>query len=235
MKNILRIVVIIACFSSKQQLQAQPVMTFFMRPYLTAPTDENYEQMATKLAKPGHIARRNGAIRNFAIVSGIFSTYAGYLAMSNSFGQTIFPLKHSLPLVYFVVTPKITPIMMAGNTIHHWEIEQNSPAQIYKVERHHLEPDNIYYWQVDAVPLPDKNILPPISITILARPKDIVIPEGMTLTNDAANLLLPDIYIRKTINKEANALYLLNIKHFFGQLHPLYKRDVTRYLTHTHD
>jgi hypothetical protein len=235
MKKILCIIVIIACFSSKQQLHAQPVMTFFMRPYLMPPTDENNEKMAAQLAKPGHIAKRTSYLRNLSLVSGIFSTYGGYLAVSNPFGQTTFPLKHSLPILYFVVTQKITPMMMAGNTIHHWEIEQNTPAQMYKVERHHTEPDDIYYWQVEAVSLPANRILPPESITILARPKDIVIPEGIRITNDAANLLLPDIFVRKTISKDADALYLLNIKHFFGHLHPLYKRDVTRYLTHTQD
>lgn len=235
MKNTVRIMLIIACFSVKQQLHAQPVMTFFMRPYVESPADQLYDKLSTKLAKPGHIARKNSQLSNFGLVKGIFSTYAGYLALSNSFGQTTFPLKHALPIVYIVITERMVPIMMAGNTIHHWQIADHVSAKMYKVERHHIDPEDLYYWQVEEVPVPSNKIIPLESVTILAKPKNIVVPEGLTVTDSTANLLLPDLFVRKTSNNELNALYLLNLKHFFGHLHPLYKRDVTRYFTHVYD
>lgn len=78
----------------------------------------------------------------------------------------------------------------------------------------------LLYWDVKKVPLPKNNIIPSTnSIVILAKPQDIYIPEGILPTKSSTHLLLPDIYVKKTISKRSTAMYLLNLSHFFGTLY----------------
>ncbi len=236
MKKKIAVLCTLSFFLGFKKLDGQPIITFFMRPYPILRQEHQATKLMDKVHRPGKIAKNSIKRKHTGpMVKGIFSTYGGYIAMSNYDGQTTFPRKHAIATIYFVITNKITPIMMAGNTIHHWEIEEGTPAAMYKAERLHDEKQEVYYWLVTEVPLPKDNHLPLESITILAQPKHVYIPEGITLTDDTPNLLLPDIYIKKGININSNALYLLNVRQFFGHLYPLYKKEVARYLTHTHD
>ncbi len=214
------------------KLNADHVITMFMEPYPLMAQSQQARVFINKLKKPGKIAKEHiKALGSNPITKGIFSTYGGYLAMSNNDGQTTFARKHVLPVIYLLITNKITPVLMAGNTIHHWEIEQKTPAKMYKVERLHDETEEIYYWLVQQVPLPENNRIPLEAITILAKPKHIYVPEGITLTQDSPNLILPSIFIKKGIKTNTNALYILNLRQFFGQLYPTYKKEVARYLS----
>lgn len=214
------------------KLNADHVITMFMEPYPLLPESAEAQHLMHKLKKPGKIAKeRLKSLGTNPTNKGILSTYAGFLAMSNNDGQTTFARKHVLPVIYLLITNKITPVMMAGNTIHHWEIEQNTPAKMYKMERLHDESEEVYYWLVQEVPLPANNRIPLESITVLAKPKHIYVPEGITLAQNSPNLILPSIYIKKGIKINTNALYMLNLRQFFGQLYPIFQKKVARYLS----
>lgn len=233
MKNKLYIYPILTAFCLFGNLHGDPVITMFMKPYIMAAIDqEDADSMANKLKKPGKIAKMSiKSMGRSPLTKGIFSTYAGYVAMSNNDGQTTFPKKLVQPMLYLLITNKITPVLMAGNTIHHWEIA--APAKMYKVERLHNEFETLFYWNVQEVPTPETGRIPLEAITILAKPNNIYVPEGITLTNDNTNLLLPTIFVKKGININSNALYMLNIRQFFGQTHPAHKKETQSYLSHT--
>jgi len=233
MKNKICIYLILSFFCLIENLWANPVITLFFKPYNTHISHDDSKKLTDKLKKPGKIAKINVKALNLnPIIKGILATYAGYIASSNNDGQISFPKKHILPIVYLLITDKITPILIAGNTIHHWEIAQPHKAKMYKVERIHNEAEQVYYWDIAEVSLPTNNRVPLESITILKKPSHIHVEEGITLTDDNINLILPTIFVKKGTNVHS-ALYILNVRQFFGHSSPLYKKGTKRYLTLT--
>lgn len=215
-------------------LRANPIITLFLKPYTTIANTENSQKIADKLKKPGKIAKMHlKSVNRTPWIKGILATYAGYVAISNNDGQISFPKKHILPIVYLVITNNIAPILITGNTIHHWEIINQKMAKMYKIERLHNNSEELFYWQVTEVPLPENNRIPLESITILAKPDRIYVPEGTSLTDDNTNLVLPSIFIKKGINSNSHALYMLNVRQFFDHSSPMLKKGTHRYLTLT--
>ncbi len=232
MKNKVCIYAILAVFCLFGNLQAGPVITMFMEPYPLLPHSKEAEKLVKGLKKPGKIAKMKlKALNQSPLIKGIFSTYGGYLGMSDNDGQTSFPKKHVLPIIYLLITNRMTPVMMAGNTIHHWEIEPDTQAKMYKLERMQDEMEEFYYWEVQKVPLPADNRIPLESITILAKPDTIYVPEGTSITQEVPNLILPTIFVKKGIKINSNALYMLNIRQFFGQIRPIHEKGTIRYLS----
>lgn len=227
MKYFVSIFYIVACFLYYPSITAEAVITFFMQPYPELSREGTAQEMSANLKKVGKIAsQRLHNILNKEVISGIFSTYGGFLSTSNTNGQTFFPRRHEKPFVYILITERMTPIMMAGNTIHHWELEEKSAASLYKIERKKDELTNVYYWDVEKEELPKDKIVPLESITIFAHPQDFYIPVGIAVTSNNSNLILPDVYVKKGIKIYQSTLYVLNLRHFFGPLNFLYeKRD----------
>lgn len=210
---------------------ADPIISFFFEPF---PATLTYTQlMAHKLEQPGKLAKYMlYDKKDNRLGAGIFSTYAGFYEASNQIGQTIYPRKHAEPLLYVLITPRITPIMMFQNTVHHWELEPSMPAQMFKMERQKDTLTETSFWDVNKVALPKDNVIPLQSIVIFAKPKNIFVPTGITLTQESANLLLPIMYAKKGISKNKHALFVLDISHLFGPVNSLYKKGPTEYQQH---
>lgn len=209
------------------------ILTFQPYPSFNEPTLEKAEKKARKMQQPGYLAKYH--IKKFmadAAIRGIFSTYAGFLETSNIIGMTTFPLLHSKPFIYIIITPKITPVIMTANTIHHWEIENTNQAAIYKAEMKQDPDSGLYYWDMQEAQLPSSPIIPAESVTIIADPAYIVVPTGITVTKESPHMILPPIYIKKGIVTTNEALYTLNVRHFFGALHYLTNKQPTHYSIH---
>jgi hypothetical protein len=220
---------IVACFMH-HSTHTDPEITLFFKAYPELSAADFAHDMSLGLRQPGMIDRHHvhGILRK-PMTSGIFSTYAGYLNVSDSNGQTAFPRKHSKPLIYLIITTQLTPIIMTGNTIHHWELETGTPAVMYKVERKYDKNSSLFYWQVDEVALPKNNIIPHEGLVIFAKPQHVYVPTGATPTYDTPNLVLPDIYIKQGIKILASTLYVLNIKELFAQEKRLYEKQEKAY------
>lgn len=221
---------IVASFFAFQHINADRIVGFFFESY---PGDEaQAEHLSNKLQKPGKVAKcmLNG-YSCYSQVAGIFSSYAGYLASSDVYGWTGFPKKQDKPLLYVVVTPAITPVYMFANTIHHWQIEQPNPVATYKVERKQDEQTQLFYWNVSQEENPKDNIIPLEALLIIANPKDIVLPLGITITKNEANLLLPKMYVKKSIKATKHAFYMLNLTHLFGPVKTLHQKKNNRLIT----
>jgi hypothetical protein len=206
-------------FLLHKPMYGDKVLSLFFHPYPSAAQSDQAKALKKieKLALPGYMARE--AIKHISLaqrVSGIFSTYMGFLSVSDLIGQTIFPLWQQNPLIYIVVTEKITPITMAYNTIDHWELEEGTPAQLYKIEKKFDDETNLYYWKASGMEAPANKVVPRDSITIFANPKYVYVPLGATLATNNSNFILPPMYIKKGINTVKSALYVLNLNHFFG-------------------
>ncbi len=218
---------IVAYFYAFLTTQAGPIITFFFRSY------PHVSDMKRKIRKPGKIARYmlEGIILP-DITNGVFSTYAGFINTSNINGQTIFPRKHTKPFLYIIITNSIIPIPMANNIIHHWELDPDTPARLFTLEQKQDKKTDLFYWNMQQLERPNDNRIPLESLIIIAKPHNVYVPTGITLADNAPNLLLPDIYIKKGINIVKNALFILTVNHLFSPIHHLYKKEAKWYMSH---
>lgn len=228
--NISTFLLILAVFFNNHSLFAEQLITIFLKPYPDIPHKEASEKLRPKLAKVGKLASNRVKHILPPSVSGIFATYGGFLTVSDLNGELSFPRKHTKPIMYLLVTEKLSPIVMSGNTIHHWELEEDVPAELYLMEQKWDDEISIHYWDVSQVPIPENSHVPLESIAIFADPKYVFVPLGISLFRESPHLILPDIYIKRGINLTETALFILNLTHYFGSLLPLYKKQPDRYL-----
>lgn len=211
-------------------LSCDPVITLFIKPYPHATPDAYAHHVNNNLKNVGGIARNSlrGMIQP-CIASGIFSTYAGFLNVSDCNGQIQFPRKQEHPVLHMLLTDQITPIIMSGMTIHHWELGVKTPAHLYRLEQQQDPETHLYYWQATDAPLPDDAVIPLDTIIVFANPHDIYLPLGITLTDNTPNFVLPPLYLKKDVDINTLDLYVLNVKHFFAALDFLYNKQETGY------
>lgn len=229
MKNKDIIFICIALVIGSARISADPVITFFIRPYPHA-TEASAQPKLHKIHLPGKIAKYHmRKLHQEAPIAGLFCTYAGFLALSNGIGQVTFPRKHDEPALSIIITNKIQPILMAANTIHHWTIPIDGDAVQYALERKKDADTGLSYWDVKKQAVPDDRIVPSRSILIFAKPKNFYIPEGATITVDSPNLVLPDIYARRSTDIATNAMHALAIRQFFDSVQTERKRNGKMY------
>lgn len=231
MKNLTIITIcIVPCILYNTTIFSINTLSFFMRTYPDIDMQEAAHSASRKIQKPGKLAKYMNTWDN-TLVSGIFSSYAGYLAVSDPNGQVSFPLRHSKPVTYYVVTPEIFPVIMFGNTINHWELIKNKPAHVYKLEKKKDEELNEYYWETTQLPLPEDKKISKKAVIIFANPNKVYIPEGITPTKEFPQLILPDIYIKKGLSKVPEALYVLTIRQFFAPPVKGYQHEPLKHIT----
>jgi hypothetical protein len=191
------------------------------------------ESLMNKLRKPHGIAKQTlTGLLHHCPITGIFSSYFGYLNASDHNGQTSFPRKQSKPLLHLVITNKITPIIMFQYTISHWELVPGTPAVMYSCEQKEDPETRLVFWDVKEEPLPSNNQIPlQDALIIIAKPTNIIVPTGITLTEQSANLILPEMYVKKGIQTTRNALYILDLSLFFQPINILYKKAKSSYET----
>lgn len=234
MKMRTKMILFSATLAATQNLVGN-VITFFMRPFPHVYpiekklTQQQIAKKSKKLQRPEKIAKYTlRSILESNASSGIFCTYMGQLALS-SHGQVTFARRQVAPHIKLLITEKINPILMNSQTIHHWEIEGGHPASLYLVEQKVDPETEIEFWDVKKIALPENNIISLDSIIIFAKPSHIVVPQGITIVEREAQLLLPDLYVKKNIDKLASSLYVLNLKRFFNQTKPIYQIKPTQY------
>lgn len=224
------VITIIACLSLQYTCQGDEIITVFLHQYPMTTDSDHGKATANSLKKPGKIAHHevHGLLEK-NVISGIFASYGGYVTSSSNNGQLFFPRKHEKPIIHILITDKITPMMITGNTIHHWEIEAGTAASMYTATRKKDPVADLFYWDVQKAGLPENNRIPLETLIIFAKPKNIYVPTGITPTTDRPNLVLPDIFVKQGIKIYPHTLYVLNIKHFFGPIGSVYKVTPTSY------
>jgi hypothetical protein len=206
------------------------VITFFFKQY---PLDADAHQLQKTCATLKDPAKNESFCMNkilgYTPIAGIISTYAGYMNTSDLNGQVVYPRRHMSAKIYLLITQTITPVFMAQNTIHHWELNPGIPAQLFEAEREQEKESGEFYWHIEEIPLPADNVVPLESILIFGKPNNIVVQTGLIATTKMNELMLPDIFVKRDLNIIMNALYILNIRHFFGRTKFMYKFQDTSY------
>lgn len=220
---------IVALFFHIQSLFAEQLITLFLRPYPVVEPMLQAQKYIAKIQQPAQLARYHTKRLAPPPVSGLFATYGGFLTTSELTGEISFPWLHEKPIIHLLITEQLTPIVQSGNTIDHWELEQGAPIHAYLMEQKWDSQAHTLYWDISQEAPPANNIIPITSLVLFADPKYVYVPTGVELSQETPHLLLPDIYIKHGINLTKNALYIVNLSHYFGGIIPLYKRDKTRY------
>lgn len=230
-----RFIVAIILFSTSfliARLPISSIITFYIHesPF-TNPQDDS-TKFNQKIATPGKIANKIANKLTSQSNREIFSTYGGYLVVSNFNGQVTFPRMQQKTDFFLIVTEHIQPVFMIGNTIHHWEIPK-IPASFYSITRKQSKETKLFYWDVQPATQPKNNIIPINSIVLFAKPKNIIVPIGITITNDDPQLILPPVYVVKNNTNVIPALETLQVKQFFGTIHLENKKEnATYYSSH---
>jgi len=227
-KKIRRFCIVSCLIIISNSLCATHVISLFLRPYPTLTSPIQATKKSEKLKQPGRIAYYNikNLVKN-SLVAGIFAAYRGFITVSTKDGQILFPNRQPRTTINLLLTTRLTPIIMVGTTIHHWEQEEGTPAALYKLECKQDEETEKFYWEVQSTSLPDNKIIPVSTIWIVARPEKAYVPTGIIITTKGQNFILPDIYVKSGIMKIQNALYMLYLKHFFSQVKKEYKTERT--------
>ncbi len=122
--------------------------------------------------------------------------------------------------------------MMFQATVSHWELVPGTPAVMYHAELKEDRDTQLTFWDIQKAPLPEDNKIPlQDALIIIAKPHDIIIPTGITLSAPSANLIVPDMYIKRSIQIARNALYMLNLSFLFRPIDLLYRKAKINYET----
>ncbi len=156
-------------------------------------------------------------------VSGIPIIYYGYITYSPVTGIVILPRMHENPDFSILLSTKINPIFMIRNTIHHFELAKGAEHAFYGVIKKYDEATKTHLWSVEKRTLPEDGHLPLETIIIFTEPDNCYLPEGISLTNDNAQAVLPVMYIKSDKNHTANGLAALEISYLFKSIDPIKK------------
>lgn len=199
-------------------------ISFFIRTYVPDKTCD-CDKILSTIRQPGKMPYK--CLRNHldnGMQEGIFSSYWGYLTVSDFMGQVRFPRKQPDEKLKLLITERIVPMLMIGNTIHHWQLDPTVDASLYTLERIQDAENKKFYWNVARSTLPVDNRVHLDTIIIFAKPKDICVLTGQFETTDNPQLVLPDIYAKKTLNTISPALWILKMRQFYGPIKTTIKK-----------
>lgn len=219
------------------KIKCDDIITFFFKQFPTFIKEErmrtdgdNAIKRINKFGQPKKLAdyTLRAASSNY-LTTGIFCIYEGFITASDLNGQIIFPRRQNDPKVTIVVSKSITPIIMIENTVHHWKISNPKTAKMFELERKTDKFTKTSFWETKEVEIPNDRIIPEYSITIIANPKHIFIPTGIKPTAKDNQLVLPDIYVKPSIEKVQDALHIFSVKNFMAPNETVYKKDKMSY------
>ena len=152
----------------------------------------------------------------FPKLNGIPSLYGGYVDYSDHDGTLDFPLLHREPKIYIVITDDIELVTVLGNTISHKNFVKSASTKIYLCE--HKKDNQTSYWRVTEEKIPPHNRISPLSIVLLTKPRNIVVPTGDFISEKSPNLVLPDVYLVGNTNNVHSLNNFLDIRRYFEQI-----------------
>jgi hypothetical protein len=176
------------------------------------------------LQKTGTLARLIAKSYRPLLNQGVLATYGGYIRVSDFNGLLQFPRIQQKAEFHILITPFIEPVMMIGNTVHHWEIPLNAEYAYYKCILTTDAKTGLKFWKTEEAELPKKRIIPLDTITIFGKPKRFLLPLGATVTRSVTQLVLPPLYAVKMPEGIIPALRVLKVRQFFGPLNDAFKQ-----------
>jgi hypothetical protein len=214
------------------KLETDHVITLFMHPIDVADINQEVEKFSQALNTPGKLTRRLFKESLKSVDRGVYVSYAGFVDRLNANGQVVFPRKNQSDTITLIVTQKIDPVVLRGNTVEFFIRNEKYPIQYYQMSRNLDPKTQFHYWETKKIPAPISKKISPSTIVLFAKPDQIYIPEGKSIAMKGPNLLLPPIYPTQALahnQKNINALSFLNINKYFEPIKLQRKYMKTRY------
>ncbi len=230
-----RCITLICMILGQQVIIAEPnIIAFFKyeKPFI----DLEAELLKEKIEKPGKINR--WGLKQLLTIPlstlGIIGAYAGYCTVSNSIGQLTFPRKHAKDEITVVITQKIKPVIVRGQTVRNFIVTPGAPSQWYTFTRNPADQKiRTPYWTVKDLDVTENTRIPAEALIIFAKPEDIKIPTSPIATIGGTTLLLPTLDITKLYRVEPNALQFLKVSKYFSPVKQYRRYLADRFATNT--
>jgi hypothetical protein len=217
----------------QQHLSAEATIIAFFR-YEKPFVNLEAEILREKIEKPGKISRW-GLKQLLAIplsTLGIIGAYAGYCAVSNTIGQLTFPRKHAKDELMVLITQKIKPVIIRGQTVRNFIITPGASAQWYLFTREPADASiTVPSWTVKQYTHAESERIPADALIIFAKPEDISVPTSPIATIGGTSLLLPTLLVTKQYRVEPNALQFLKVAKYFAPVKHSYRYLPNRFAT----
>lgn len=212
--KIWRLTVVVALAVTLCAYASRPTLSFFIREYpqqLVGPQVDDISALSLD---------KKSVMKQFyrPLQMGVYVTYNGYLAHSDKDGFVSFIRKTLQPSFYFLITARVEPIFLLGNTIGSWKIAKQNQARLFLTRLQKDEGTGLRYWKTQQVNVPESRIVPLHTIIVLAKPNDVYVPLGVHLGRYEANLILPPVYVKMGPDYESQSLFAFGIKHFFASI-----------------
>lgn len=191
---------------------------------IKAITSDHEIEMVIKPKNKGEQAnhlRKNKYQKSSISLGGIPIIYYGYITHTRSDGIVMFPKMHTDQEMFLLVSNNIRPVFMLRNTVHHLEIEKNSPHSFFKIEKKYDNQTETYLWIITKEKLPENNQIPLETIIIFTEPETLYIPEGASITHETGQTILPPFYVKNDENHIRNNLASLEINYIFKAIDPI--------------
>jgi len=203
------------------------IITVFIKPYYVFNSPDAHK----KLKKPGAITRTLLKHSLRGPQQGIYATYAGFVTHSDINGQISFPRKHEQEEITYVLTQKIKPVIIKGNTVNYFVATSADETAFFSLKRLSDAQKNLYYWRVKRIETPTNKRIPVFALQFFVKPHHLFIEEGDFVTENSPHLFLPPIYTTKALTAGANALLFLKVSKFFSPIKFAYNYTTERYAT----
>jgi hypothetical protein len=205
------------------------VVSLSLQPYPFA-KEPTSEQLSGILRQPGKLgARVLLSAQAIERTQGIVGTYNGFVSFSDQNGQITFPRMQTKDTVSILITERITPVIMFGNTIHHWQRDPAAPADLYTLSRITNTQTKKLEWLIEKMQLPANDRIELDTLVLLGKPSAFYLPVGTIPTEANPNLLLPPVYVKKNINSTIPALWLIKVRQFFKPVAKEFKKVTDTY------
>ncbi len=152
---------------------------------------------------------------------GVPATHGGFMTVSSNDGQITLPRVSQKSKVHILVTKDLKPIFLNKGTISHWIV--TGPAEMYTAVRKLNKETHLYLWNVKKASISKGKRVPLHTITLIADPKNVYIPTGVSQTQKGVQLYLPDILVKENIDTVDNAIFAAHIRQYFSPILKLYK------------
>jgi hypothetical protein len=219
---------------SQQSIFAEPNIIAFFK-YEKPQIDLEAEALQHKIDKPGKIAR--WGLKQLLTIPlstlGIIGAYAGYCTVTNSIGQLIFPRKHAKDEVTLVITQKIKPVIVRGQTVRNFIVTPGAASKWYTLTRESNEKTPTAFWTTKSLEPQESARIPADALIIFANPEDILIPQSPIATINGTTLLLPTLSVTKHYRVEPNALQFLKISKYFSTVKLSHRYLADRFAVNT--
>lgn len=197
-KSILRLVTIVALLATQN---CAPGSRLLVR---IAPPPKKAFKLASqdflKQSKAGPKDKLPTNLSKRPTPGGIQVRYAGYRRYTGRDGKASFPLTHSAKKVSVIVTSKVFPRILSGNTVDHFALwEGKKPAevdaQMFEMTKEKVG-EKEWTWTVEErKALPEDGKISNTAVIIQADPKSVFVPVGKSKGLDKKHHALPQIFL----------------------------------------